>query len=265
MKIVLTIAGSDCSGGAGIQADLKTIAAHGLYGESVITGLTAQNTMGVAKIVPVSPEFLEQQLECVFTDIRPDAVKIGMIPGIGQMEVIRKCLLQYQANHVVMDTVMVSTSGKNLMEPNALNFYKEKLLPLADLYTPNLPEAEILLQTTIKTKEERVAAVRQFALQYKGIVYLKGGHDDFSADDLLFCQGKPVWISGDHIESENTHGTGCTLSSAIACGLAVGLSAEESVRRAKDYLTGAILDGMNLGKGNGPLNHMYRINPTNLT
>ena len=265
MKVVLTIAGSDCSGGAGIQADLKTIAAHGLYGESVITALTAQNTMGVTEVVPVSPDFLEKQLECVFTDIRPDAVKIGMIPGIGQMEVIRDCLLRYQDSPVVMDTVMASTSGKNLMEPEALSFYKEKLLPLADFYTPNLSEAEILLKTTVKTRQERVAAAREFALQYKGIGYLKGGHDDLSADDLLFCQGKPIWISGKHIDSGNTHGTGCTLSSAIACGLASGLSAEESARRAKAYLTGAILDGMNLGKGNGPLNHMYRFNPTNLT
>lgn len=264
MKTVLTIAGSDCSGGAGIQADLKTIAAHGLYGESVITALTAQNTMGVAEVVPVSPDFLEKQLECVFGDIVPDAVKIGMVPGVGQMEVIKKCLLRYQANHVVMDTVMVSTSGKNLMEPEALAYYKEELLPLAELYTPNLPEAELLLKTTIKTKKERVAAVREFALQYKGIVYLKGGHDEFSADDLLFFQGRPIWIPGEHIENRNTHGTGCTLSSAIACGLAVGLDAEESVRKAKAYLAGAILDGMNLGKGNGPLNHMYRLNPTNL-
>ena len=259
MKVVLTIAGSDCSGGAGIQADLKTIAAHGLYGESVITALTAQNTMGVADIVPVSPAFLEKQLECVFTDIVPDAVKIGMVTGIPQMEVIRNCLLRYQARHVVMDTVMVSTSGKHLMEPEALTYYKEKLLPLAELYTPNLPEAEVLLKRTIKTKEERVAAAREFALQYKGIVYLKGGHDENSADDLLFWQGHPIWISGKHIDSGNTHGTGCTLSSAIACGLAQELSTEESVRNAKEYLTGAILDGMNLGKGNGPLNHMYKI------
>ncbi len=258
MKVVLTIAGSDCSGGAGIQADLKTIAAHGLYGESVITALTAQNTMGVAEIVPVSPAFLEKQLECVFTDIVPDAVKIGMVTGIPQMEVIRNCLLRYGARHVVMDTVMVSTSGKHLMEPEALSYYREKLLPLAELYTPNLPEAEVLLKRTIKTREERVAAVREFALQYKGIVYLKGGHDENSADDLLCCQGRPIWISGKHIDSGNTHGTGCTLSSAIACGLAAELTPEESVRDAKDYLTGAILDGMNLGNGNGPLNHMYR-------
>lgn len=260
VKTVLTIAGSDCSGGAGIQADLKTIAAHGLYGESVITALTAQNTMGVAEIVPVSPDFLEKQLECVFTDIVPDAVKLGMIPGISQMKVIKKSLEYWQAKHVVMDTVMVSTSGRNLMEPEALSYYQKELLPLAEIYTPNLPEAELLLKTTIKTKEERVAAAREFALQYKGVLYLKGGHDESFADDLLYLEGEPLWISGAHIDNSNTHGTGCTLSSAIACGLAQGFGKEESARMAKEYITGAIADGMNLGKGNGPLNHMYRIN-----
>ncbi len=264
MKAVLTIAGSDCSGGAGIQADLKTIAAHGLYGESVITALTAQNTIGVAEILPVPPDFLEKQLECVFTDIIPDAVKIGMVTGTQQMEVIKNCLLRHHPSHVVMDTVMVSTSGKHLMEPEAISYYQEELLPLADFFTPNLPETEMLLKRTIKTKEERVAAAREFALQYKGIVYIKGGHDEFSADDLLFCQGQPIWILGERIASGNTHGTGCTLSSAIACGLAAGLAPEESARKAKSYLAGAILDGMDLGKGNGPLNHMYRLDGTNL-
>ncbi|MCI8482991.1 MAG: bifunctional hydroxymethylpyrimidine kinase/phosphomethylpyrimidine kinase [Lachnospiraceae bacterium] len=261
MKTVLTIAGSDCSGGAGIQADLKTIAAHGLYGESVITALTAQNTLGVAEVVPVSPDFLERQLECVFTDIPPDAVKIGMIPGREQMRVIRDILKKYQAEHIVMDTVMVSTSGKTLMEPEALTYYKQELLPLAEIYTPNLPEAELLLKTTIKTKEERVAAGKEFGLQYKGSVYLKGGHDLWAADDLLFDQGKMLWMEEVHIENPNTHGTGCTLSSAIACGLAQGYGVEKSVRNAKQYITGAIADGLDLGKGNGPLNHMYRYAP----
>jgi len=258
MKVVLTIAGSDCSGGAGIQADLKTIAAHGLYGESAITALTAQNTMGVSEVVPVSPDFLEQQLECIFTDIVPDAVKIGMVTGTRQMEVIKKCLLRYRPGHVVMDTVMVSTSGKPLMEPEALSYYQEELLPLADFFTPNLPEAGILLKRTIKTKEERVAAARDFALQYKGIVFLKGGHGQGCADDLLFYKGEPLWVPGKRIESRNTHGTGCTLSSAIACGLALGFGVEKSVRDAKAYVSGAIAAGMDLGKGNGPLNHMYK-------
>lgn len=259
MKTVLTIAGSDCSGGAGIQADLKTITSFGVYGESVITALTAQNTMGVADIFPVSPDFLRKQLECVFTDIVPDAVKVGMITGVGQMRVIRDCLVKYQAKHVVMDTVMVSTSGRHLMEPEAFDYYRQELLPLAELYTPNLPEAGALLKTTIKTREERVAAVREFALQYRGIIYLKGGHDDCCADDLFYDGEKILWLLAPHIDSSNTHGTGCTLSSAIACGLAMGLSAKESVRQAKEYVTGAIACGLDLGKGNGPLNHMYRM------
>lgn len=201
MKTVLTIAGSDCSGGAGIQADLKTITAFGLYGESVITALTAQNTMGVTDILPIPPDFLKKQLQSVFTDIVPDAVKLGMITGVEQMEVIRDCLVKYQAKHIVMDTVMVSTSSKNLMQPEAVDFYRQELLPLAQLYTPNLPEAEMLLKRTIKTKEERVAAVREFALQYKGMVYLKGGHDELCADDLLYDGRKLTWFLAPHLLS----------------------------------------------------------------
>ncbi len=259
MKTVLTIAGSDCSGGAGIQADLKTIASLGLYGESAVTALTEQNTMGVTDLLPVSPDFLQEQLECVFTDIVPDAVKIGMITGIGQMRAIRDCLVKYKARHVVVDTVMVSTSGRQLMEPGALAYYQKEILPLAEIYTPNLPEAELLLKTTIKTREERVAAVREFALQYKGIIYLKGGHDMGCADDLFYDGEELAWFSSPHIDSCNTHGTGCTLSSAIACGLAMGLSAKESAGKAKEYVRGAIADGMDLGRGNGPLNHMYQM------
>lgn len=259
MKTVLTIAGSDCSGGAGIQADLKTITVHGLYGESVITALTAQNTMGVADVMPVPPEFLEKQLACIFSDIVPDAVKIGMIPGIEQMQVICSCFQKYHPKKVVMDTVMVSTSGRNLMEPEAVAFYQKYLLPLADLYTPNIPEAELLTAKSIKTKEERLEAAKELSRKYPGAVLLKGGHAGEAADDLLFVQETAVWFPQKHIENSNTHGTGCTLSSAIACGLAEGLGIEESVRHAKEYITGAIADGMNLGKGNGPLNHMYQI------
>lgn len=258
MKTVLTIAGSDCSGGAGIQADLKTITVHGLYGESVITALTAQNTMGVADVMPVPPGFLEKQLECIFTDIVPDAVKVGMIPGVSQMQVISDCLEKYHPQNVVMDTVMVSTSGRNLMEPEAVQFYQEKLLPFADIYTPNIPETELLTGEKINTREERMNVVGELAIRYPGAVLLKGGHDENQADDLLFLREKAVWFPQKHIANSNTHGTGCTLSSAIACGLAQGLSIEESVRNAKEYITGAIADGMNLGKGNGPLNHMYQ-------
>lgn len=259
MKVVLTIAGSDCSGGAGIQADLKTIAAHGMYGESVITALTAQNTMGVKDVLSISPEFLEKQLECVFTDIVPDAVKIGMVVEIGQMQVIKKCLEKYQAKHIVIDTVMMSSSGTQLMAPEAFSYYKEELLPIAEVYTPNIPEAEWLSGHTIQSNGDKAAVAEEFAAQYNGSIYLKGGHDQSCADDILICGEEMVWFHGKHIENYNTHGTGCTLSSAIACGLAVGKSVKESVRNAKEYVTGAILDGMELGKGNGPLNHMYQI------
>lgn len=259
MKTVLTIAGSDCSGGAGIQADLKTITVHGLYGESVITALTAQNTMGVADIMPVPPEFLEKQLACIFEDIVPDAVKIGMIPGVPQMEVLRSCFQKYRPKNIVMDTVMVSTSGKNLMEPEAIEFYSRYLLPYAHIYTPNLPETELLYKRKIESRQERMQAAEELSRKYKGAVLLKGGHDRQKADDLLFYRGKAVWFPQKHIENSNTHGTGCTLSSAIACGLAEELSVEESVRQAKAYITGAIQAGLNLGKGNGPLNHMYQI------
>ena len=217
---------------------------------------------GIADLLPVSPEFLEKQLQCVFTDIVPDAVKVGMITGKEQMRVIRDFLVKYQAKHVVMDTVMVSTSGRRLMEPEAFDYYAQKLLPLAEIYTPNLPEAEFLLKRTVKTRKERVAAVREFALQYRGMVYLKGGHDGFAADDLLFDGKDIVWLKAAHISNNNTHGTGCTLSAAIACGLARGLDCTDSARMAKEYITGAIADGMDLGRGTGPLNHMYRMKET---
>lgn len=259
MKTVLTIAGSDCSGGAGIQADLKTITVHGLYGESVITALTAQNTMGVTDVMSVPPAFLEEQLESVFSDIKPDAVKVGMISNAKQMEVILTCFQKYHPRHIVIDTVMVSTSGRNLMEPEALQFYQEKLLPYAEIYTPNIPETELLTGKKIKTREERLTAAKILSGQYSGAVLIKGGHDEKQADDLLYWKEREVWFPQEHIENSNTHGTGCTLSSAIACGLAQGLGIEESVRNAKEYITGAIRNGMNLGKGNGPLNHMYRI------
>lgn len=257
MKTVLTIAGSDCSGGAGIQADLKTITVHGLYGESVITALTAQNTMGVSEVMPVPPNFLAEQLESVFSDIVPDAVKVGMIANAAQIEVLVSCFQKYRPKHIVIDTVMVSTSGRNLMEQEAIAVYKEKLLPFAEIYTPNIPEAELLTGTKIKTKAERLTAAKQLATQYSGAVLIKGGHEEKQADDLLYRKKQASWFSQEHIKNSNTHGTGCTLSSAIACGLAKGLDVEKSVKCAKGYITGAIRVGMNLGRGNGPLNHMY--------
>lgn len=260
MKKVLTIAGSDCSGGAGIQADIKTITAHKMYAMSAITALTAQNTTGVYGVLPVSPEFVAQQLDCIFSDIRPDAVKIGMVSNGEIIRIIAEKLVEYQACNIVVDPVMVATSGGRLMVDDAAQALESLLFPLADLITPNIPEAESLSGISeIHTAQEMLRAARVLETKAKGAVLLKGGHLPDSADDLLCQKGKEIWICGKHIDTDNTHGTGCSLSSAIACGLAEGLSMEESVRDAKAYITAAMTTGLNLGRGNGPLNHCCRM------
>lgn len=259
MKKVLTIAGSDCSGGAGIQADIKTMTAHRVYAMSAITALTAQNTTGVYGVMEASPEFVVQQLDCIFTDIFPDAIKIGMVSNSQIIEVIVDKLNQYQAKNIVVDPVMVSTSGSKLLNEEAMNAVITKLLPIADIITPNLPEAEALTGTSIHSTDDMLVAADQIATMLKGSILIKGGHLTDTADDLLYVDGKPVWIKGERIQNPNTHGTGCTLSSAIACSLANGFSIEQSVRNAKSYITGALKDGLNLGKGSGPLNHCYNI------
>lgn len=261
MKTVLTIAGSDPSGGAGLQADLKTITAHGLYGMSAITALTAQNTTGVYGIMPCPPAFLAQQLDCIFQDIPPDAVKIGMAGGVDQIQVIAQKLGQFHAQRVVLDPVMVATSGGRLLANEAVQAVVELLLPLCTLITPNIPEAEVLAEMSITNAQdmERAAAV----IGQRGpAVLIKGGHRTEDANDLLWEKNHAVWFKGERIATENTHGTGCTLSSAIACRLAQGDSLEESVRRAKGYLTGALGAGLNLGKGSGPIDHTFQINQT---
>ncbi|MDE6314414.1 MAG: bifunctional hydroxymethylpyrimidine kinase/phosphomethylpyrimidine kinase [Lachnospiraceae bacterium] len=258
MKKVLTIAGSDCSGGAGIQADIKTITAHGLYAMSVITAITAQNTTRVSSIESISPKMVKKQLESVFWDIFPDAVKIGMVQNQETIQVIAENLEQYCPKHVVVDTVMVSTSGKRLLEESAISALKEKLIPLADIITPNIPEAQVLSNVQIRDKESRIQAAKKIAQNYKGAVLIKGGHDSNNADDLLYQQGNVIWYESPRIDNQNTHGTGCTLSSGIACGLAQGYSMEESVAYAKEYITGALQAGLDLGQGAGPLNHMWR-------
>lgn len=271
MKTVLTIAGSDCSGGAGIQADIKTITVHGLYAMSAVTALTAQNTTGVSAVHPVSPDFLRRQLACVFEDLKPDAVKVGMLVNTALAEVVAACLEQYHARNIVIDPVLVSTSGQALLDPAAQAFLMDRLLPLARLITPNIPEAAALSGCNIETAEDmaKAAAGLLERLGGKTAVLLKGGHGAGTADDLLcmgtnetgLAPGQPVyrWFQGERIHNPNTHGTGCTLSSAVAVHLAQGKPLTESVRSAKDYLTGAIADGLDLGKGRGPLNHMYRI------
>lgn len=260
MKKVLTIAGSDCSGGAGIQADLKTIAAHKMYGMSAITALTAQNTTGVYGILESTPEFLANQLDCIFTDIFPDAVKIGMVSSAPLIRIIAQKLGQYAPKNIVVDPVMISTSGSKLLADDAAGELCKQLLPLATLLTPNLPEAEALSGLRICSEEDMIAAAQKIAQIYPCAILVKGGHFGSSADDLLYLSGDCHWFRSARIQTENTHGTGCTLSSAIACNLAAGDSLPDSVLHAKKYVGGALADGLNLGAGNGPLNHCYALN-----
>ena len=257
MKTALSIAGSDCSGGAGIQADLKTMTMNGVYAMSVITALTAQNTTGVAGILEVSPEFLRQQIDMIFGDIRPDAVKIGMVSSSDLIETIAERLRFYGADMIVVDPVMVATSGSKLMETGAVTTLKEKLLPIATLVTPNIPEAEILSGMEIHTEEDMAAAAKSISDSYHCAVLLKGGHSVNDANDLLCANGETRWFYGKRIQNPNTHGTGCTLSSAIAANLAKGYSLETSVQRAKDYISGALAAMLDLGRGSGPMNHAF--------
>lgn len=259
MKTVLTIAGSDSSGGAGIQTDIKTITCHGLYASSAITALTAQNTTGVAAILESTPEFLQQQLDCVFDDIFPDAVKIGMVSSAALIEVIADCLTQRQARNIVVDPVMVSTSGSRLLADEAAETLIARLIPLACVITPNIPEAEVLSGMKIETAEEMEQAAEKIAAHCSGAVLVKGGHDHNTANDLLWYEGKPEWFYGERIDNPNTHGTGCTLSSAIASNLAKGYDLSESVRLAKEYISGALRANLDLGAGSGPLAHNYAL------
>jgi len=257
MKTALTIAGSDCSGGAGIQADLKTMTMNGVYAMSVLTALTAQNTTGVRAIQQATPEFLRQQLDAVFEDIYPDAVKIGMVASAELIRVIAERLRYYGAKHVVVDPVMVATSGDALIRNDAIRTLTEELLPVSTLVTPNIPEAEVLSGLTVKTKEDMLAAAKQIGDRYSCAVLLKGGHSVNDANDLLYANGESVWFEGKRINNPNTHGTGCTLSSAIAANLAKGFSLTESVRRAKAYISDALAAMLDLGKGSGPMNHAF--------
>ena len=260
MKTALSIAGSDCSAGAGIQADLKTMTMNGVYAMSVITALTAQNTTGVTGILEVSPEFLDQQLEAVFSDIPPDAVKIGMIPSPALMETAAACLRRYGARRIVVDPVMVATSGSSLMDTGAVDTLRRALLPLADLATPNIPEAEVLAGMAIRSRQEMEQAAARISEACGCAVLLKGGHGVHAADDLLVADGTATWFPGRRIDNPNTHGTGCTLSSAIAANLAKGFSLEQSVARAKEYITGALEAMLDLGRGSGPLDHGFCLN-----
>lgn len=259
MKSVLTIAGSDSSGGAGIQADIKTIAAMGLYAQSAVTALTAQNTTGVFGVSDVAPDFVAQQIDVVFDDIRPDAVKVGMVSSAAIVEAIAEALQRNQARNIVVDPVMVATSGSDLASDGAVLALSEKLLPLADVITPNIPEASVLSGCVIDGYDEQQQQAHALARTFGVAVLVKGGHGSNDANDVLaFPDGGTVWFNGERVTTSNTHGTGCTLSSAIACGLALDQPLEEAVRNAKAYLTDALKAGLDLGRGSGPLDHMWR-------
>ena len=257
MRTALTIAGSDSSGGAGIQADIKTMTMNGVFAMSAITALTAQNTTGVTDILEATPAFLEKELDAVFTDIFPDAVKIGMVSSAELITVIADKLRQYGARHVVVDPVMVATSGAKLLRSDAIEVLKERLLPLAEVLTPNIPEAEILADMKIESPADMETAARTICEKYGCAVLCKGGHDLNDANDLLWKDGKGRWFNGRRIDNPNTHGTGCTLSSAIASNLAKGMELDAAVERAKAYISGALAAMLDLGKGRGPMNHMF--------
>jgi len=257
MKTALTIAGSDCSGGAGIQADLKTMTMNGVYAMSAITALTAQNTTGVRAIQESTPDFLKQQIDAVFEDIYPDAVKIGMVASGQLIRIIGDRLRYYHAKNVVIDPVMVASSGSALIKTDAVQTLIEELLPISVLITPNIPEAQVLSGCTIENKEDMLRAAKQIGDSYHCAVLLKGGHSINDANDLLYANGELTWFEGRHINNPNTHGTGCTLSSAITANLAKGFTLVESVQRAKNYISGALAAMLDLGKGSGPMNHAF--------
>ena len=271
MNTALTIAGSDSCGGAGIQADIKTMTANGVYAMSAITALTAQNTTGVSDIYEVSPEFLEAQLTAIFEDIKPDAIKIGMVSSSELIKIIAANLKKYNGKNIVLDPVMVATSGAKLISDDAIATLKEYLIPLATVITPNIPEAEVLSEMAISNEEDMIKAAAYISEKYDCAVLCKGGHSINDANDLLYSNGTYHWFYGKRIDNPNTHGTGCTLSSAIASNLAKGRDLNESVEKAKAlkyidysavakaYISGALSAMLDLGKGSGPMNHAFAI------
>ena len=259
MYKALTIAGSDSSGGAGIQADIKTMTMNGVFATCAITALTAQNTLGVTGIMDVSAEFLAKELDAVFTDIPPDAVKIGMVSATSIIETIAEKLIEYKAKNIVLDPVMVATSGAKLISDDAIYALTEKLIPLATLITPNIPEAEVLADMKITSVEDMLSASKIISEKYNCAVLCKGGHSLNDSNDLLYSAGNYKWFNGKRIDNPNTHGTGCTLSSAIASNLAKGYDLETSIQRAKDYISGALNAMLDLGAGSGPMKHNFNL------
>lgn len=259
MKTCLTIAGSDCTGGAGVQADLKAFSAHGLFGMSVIVSVVAENTHVVKSVFDMSPEAIRDQIECVMTDIPPDAVKVGMLSSVACMEAVAEGLERYRPAQVVVDPVMIAKHGAALMQPDALETFRRRIYPLASLLTPNIPEAETLLGCKIETLQDMKTAAWALADASGAAVLVKGGHFEGAPVDVLYDGAAFSTFTTERIDTKNTHGTGCTLSSAIASNLALGHSMAESVARAKAYVTTAIRHAMNLGHGNGPTHHFYRL------
>ena len=259
MQTALTIAGSDTCGGAGIQADIKTMTANGVYAMSAITALTAQNTTGVTGIMEVTPDFLRLELDTVITDIRPDAVKIGMVSSSELIRVIAEILKKYELKNIVVDPVMVATSGARLISEDAISTLKQELLPLATVITPNIPEAEVLAEMEIRTPEDMITAAKKIFEEYGCAVLCKGGHSLNDANDLLYRADGYQWFRGRRIDNPNTHGTGCTLSSAIASNLAKGTDLDTAVEKAKNYISGALAAMLDLGAGRGPMNHAFAI------
>ena len=260
MTTALSIAGSDSCGGAGIQADIKTMTLNGVYAMSAITALTAQNTTGVRGVQEATPDFLAQQIDAVFEDIRPDAVKIGMVSSAELIKTIAERLKFHKAENIVVDPVMVATSGSELMKSNAVTVLMQKLLPIATLVTPNIPEAQVLSDMKISTKEDMEKVAKYIGDTFGCAVLLKGGHSVSDANDLLYEKGNYKWFCGKRIDNPNTHGTGCTLSSAIASNLAKGYDLETSIQRAKEYISGALAAMLDLGQGSGPMNHAFDLN-----
>lgn len=259
MRTALSIAGSDSSGGAGIQADIKTMTMHGVFAMTAVTALTAQNTTGVRSILESTPEFLGQQLDAVFEDIRPDAVKIGMVSSPALVRVIAEKLTQYHAGHVVVDPVLVATSGSALAADGAPALLRELLFPLAQVVTPNIPEAEAFSGMTIRSRSDMERAAEAIGSACGCAVLCKGGHSVSDASDVLWENGVFTWFEGRRIDNPNTHGTGCTLSSAIASNLAKGCDLKTAIERAKAYLSGALAAMLDLGHGSGPMNHMFAL------
>ena len=262
MKSVLTIAGSDSSGGAGIQADLKTMCAHGIFGQSVLAALTAQNTTGVSGVMPIDARFVEAQMDSIFTDIYPDAVKIGMLGSVEIVQAIATSLNKYEAKNIVLDPVMVATSGALLVSDDVVEAIKDYLFPMATLITPNLLEAQKLYGREIICEDDLRSCASALQKMGASAVLIKGGHNLEGANDFLATVHISELLKGSRIDNPNTHGTGCTLSSAIACNLASGYGIHEACAKAKSYVAGAIADGLDLGSGSGPLNHMWQIFPT---